>query len=632
MALTKVQTIGIETGISLAGVTTVVTLNASGNVTAVDGTFTGNVSVAGTLTYEDVTNVDSVGLITARNGVSVTGGDFKVGSATTISQDNIFTTGIVTATTYYGDGSNLTGISVDSTQIVTGNTSVQTVDTGSDGHIKFNTEGTERARFDSSGRFGLGTTSVNEKLHISGTGDIKTEIATTSTGSGADVGLEFTTGDGYNWIIQTGNVVSGGIRVYDIQNNSERLRVDSSGRLLVGTNSIFDTNQSGTNPSVGVEKANGYATLALKSNQASGNGSYLILGKSRGTSANSKTLVNNGDELGGIYFEGADGSAMRTLAGISATVDGATGASDIPTRLMFYTTADGSSASTERMRITNGGFVGINQTNPGVLLDLNPGTNTRALRVQSGNSFRIGLESGDGVASGGLIGSVAWEFNGTNYASVRGYKNAGSAFTDLAFNSGLDTEKLRLTGNGHLYVHNEVQYSSSYTNMIYTGSDNVTLGVRFNTNVSGKQYGIEVNNIAGVANSYAMIFGNGSTTVGSILMQTSSTQFNTTSDYRLKENIVPLTGAIERVNQLQVRRFNFIIEPDNTVDGFIAHEVKNIVPEAVSGEKDGVKEDGSIDPQGIDQSKLVPLLTAALQEAIAKIETLEARLTALEGS
>ena len=87
MALTKVQTIGIETGISLTGVTTVTTLNASTDTLSVGGTvnFGGNVSIAGTLTYEDVTNIDAVGLITARSGVNVSGGDIVIGSATTLS-------------------------------------------------------------------------------------------------------------------------------------------------------------------------------------------------------------------------------------------------------------------------------------------------------------------------------------------------------------------------------------------------------------------------------------------------------------------------------------------------------------------------------------------------------------------
>lgn len=117
-------------------------------------------------------------------------------------------------------------------------------------------------------------------------------------------------------------------------------------------------------------------------------------------------------------------------------------------------------------------------------------------------------------------------------------------------------------------------------------------------------------------------------TVGTITTTSSATAYNTSSDYRLKENVVPLAGAIDRVNDLQVRRFNFIVDPDHTVDGFIAHEAQAVVPECVTGTKDEVDEDGNPKYQGIDQAKLVPLLTAALQEAIAKIETLEARLTA----
>jgi hypothetical protein len=120
------------------------------------------------------------------------------------------------------------------------------------------------------------------------------------------------------------------------------------------------------------------------------------------------------------------------------------------------------------------------------------------------------------------------------------------------------------------------------------------------------------------------------TAVGTISVTTTATAYNTSSDYRLKENVVPLTGAIDRVNQLQVHRFNFIADPDKTVDGFIAHEAQAVVPECVTGTKDEVDADGNPVYQGIDQSKLVPLLTAALQEALAQIESLKARVTALE--
>ena len=105
---------------------------------------------------------------------------------------------------------------------------------------------------------------------------------------------------------------------------------------------------------------------------------------------------------------------------------------------------------------------------------------------------------------------------------------------------------------------------------------------------------------------------------------TTSVNYNTSSDYRLKENVVDIADGITRVKQLQPKRFNFIADADTTVDGFLAHEAQTVVPEAVSGEKDGEE------MQGIDQSKLVPLLTAALQEAITKIETLEAKVAALE--
>jgi len=117
----------------------------------------------------------------------------------------------------------------------------------------------------------------------------------------------------------------------------------------------------------------------------------------------------------------------------------------------------------------------------------------------------------------------------------------------------------------------------------------------------------------------------GGTQVGSITVSTSATSYNTSSDYRLKENVVELTSATERLKQLQPKRFNFIAEAETTVDGFLAHEVSSIVPEAITGEKDAVHDDGTINPQSIDQSKLVPLLVATIKE-------LEARITALENA
>jgi hypothetical protein len=128
----------------------------------------------------------------------------------------------------------------------------------------------------------------------------------------------------------------------------------------------------------------------------------------------------------------------------------------------------------------------------------------------------------------------------------------------------------------------------------------------------------------------AMAFFQVNTKVGSIQINTSSTSYNTTSDYRLKENKEDISDAIERVKQLKPVKFNWIKEPNGSkVDGFYAHELADIVPEAVTGEKDALDHDGNPSHQAIDQSKIVPLLTAALQQAIDKIEALELKINKL---
>jgi hypothetical protein len=124
----------------------------------------------------------------------------------------------------------------------------------------------------------------------------------------------------------------------------------------------------------------------------------------------------------------------------------------------------------------------------------------------------------------------------------------------------------------------------------------------------------------------------GSSNYGLIYHSGSSMIYGTSSDYRLKENVVPLEGASERVKLLPVKRFNFIDDPSRTVDGFLAHELQEHLPEAVAGEKDGLDENGNPFYQAVDQSKLTPLLTAALQEALAKIEELEQRIENLENN
>ena len=115
----------------------------------------------------------------------------------------------------------------------------------------------------------------------------------------------------------------------------------------------------------------------------------------------------------------------------------------------------------------------------------------------------------------------------------------------------------------------------------------------------------------------------GSGFTGAIRTTGTATSYTSGSDYRLKENEVAISDGITRLKQLKPYQFNFKVDSDKTVDGFFAHEVSDIVPEAVSGEKDAVDENGDIDIQVMDNAKLVPLLVSALQEAVDRIEVLE---------
>lgn len=157
---------------------------------------------------------------------------------------------------------------------------------------------------------------------------------------------------------------------------------------------------------------------------------------------------------------------------------------------------------------------------------------------------------------------------------------------------------------------NAVDYKPSYLNL---KADGVSKG------------GINIKNV-NVSNStpYIAFVNSSNLTAGSITQIGATTvNYGTSSDYRLKENVVSIEGATERLKQLKPSRFNFIADADKTVDGFLAHEVADIVPEAITGEKDEVDSEGNPKYQGIDQSKLVPLLVATIQELEARISALE---------
>ena len=172
------------------------------------------------------------------------------------------------------------------------------------------------------------------------------------------------------------------------------------------------------------------------------------------------------------------------------------------------------------------------------------------------------------------------------------------------------SERMRIDSDGRAYFNTTSALGTGVLNVKLAGT-NKAVGIRLRAENAG---------------NWMIAFENSSgTVVGQIIANASSTSYNTSSDHRLKENVTYDFDATTRLKQLKPARFNFIADADTTVDGFLAHDVSSIVPEAVNGEKDAVDADGNIDPQGIDQSKLVPLLVKTIQE-------LEARITALENA
>jgi len=211
---------------------------------------------------------------------------------------------------------------------------------------------------------------------------------------------------------------------------------------------------------------------------------------------------------------------------------------------------------------------------------------------------------------------------GSSYRADMGIVNDGGLyFSTTGTLNTVPTERMRIDSSGNLLVGKTTTGLGTAGVELY-GSGSGATGATVITRSGDAP--LQLNRLS--SDGVIQRFYKDGSTVGSISVTGSSTAYNTSSDYRLKEDWQPVANAITDVKAL--KPVNFAWKADGTrVNGFLAHELAEVVPEAVTGEKDAVDDEGNPVYQGIDQSKLVPLLTAALQEAIAKIETLEQRLT-----
>ena len=343
---------------------------------------------------------------------------------------------------------------------------------------------------------------------------------------------------------------------------TERLRIDSSGRVGIGNTAPSDMLHVGTTSAGG--------NIRLTSSSYGNNGLLWFFG----TDGNQKLQLSTGADKGTIY----------TPANINLAFE---------------------IGNAERARIDSSGRLGIGNSAPLSLLHI--GVSTSDIAVPSGNFATIRAGSYASASTSGIQLSGGYGDAGTtgafNIKAIGGGSGGFLATTTLAITTitafaGVEIERMRIGNNGNVAI----------------GTTDTTGRLAIQVATNGDP-GIYFRNQSG-------------TNVGQVQVSSGSVSYVTTSDYRLKENVVPLTGAIDRLQQIPVHRFNFITDTDTTVDGFLAHEAQAVVPECVTGEKDAVDDEGNPVYQGIDQSKLVPLLTAALQEALQKIEDLEGRLTA----
>jgi len=290
-------------------------------------------------------------------------------------------------------------------------------------------------------------------------------------------------------------------------------------------------------------------------------------------------------------------TATRVIAAAATKLEGGGG------QFIFYNTTSSTAGSditwSERMRLDASGNLGIGTTSPGgYRLNVN-GTSTF--------SDSVNLSSGKNLLWNG--GDVAIANSGTNLLF---YTYSGSL-----------AERARIDSSGNFLVGS--------TSTPGAGSSTTGVGLLAGGAVTIQRAAATPFYCGRSNDGEVMALYSGTTQRGQVSISGATTTYGSYSDYRLKENIVPLTGAVSKVMALKPSTFNFIEFPEQTINGFIAHEVAEVEPIAVTGQKDAVDEEGKQLYQSVDPAKLVPLLTAALQEQQAIITQLQADVAALKG-
>jgi len=634
---------GADQNVTASGIYRAITSGVTVSGTIAGAVLIGTTTVSGTTVTGTTANFASGVFTTQVSGATVTGtqSSFTSGNFVTLSGATAtFTSGVIASGTAAAPSLSILGDA---------NTGIYSP--GAD-QVAISTNGTGRVFVDANGNIGVGTTATNiatyKRIDIGVAGTSNGLLTLRSSGGAQEAniscsaaGLGFTTNSyATPFDARASEIIFG-----TGSSGAERMRIDSSGRVGIGTTSPLTklevrsgviTAGSVDAPS-GAEILRGYygsdGALTVIGSEYSSGGPVIGCAVKPSTSAIGAFLSSTGIAVArGAYTIAGNIHKWYIGANQTAAENSSVSTSEVMRidssgRLLVGTSTDFDSYLNQ-VSSTSGSLLSLRRTNS------NPGS----IKLSSG-------ASGDNVGNNGQLGYLRWYgfHTSTDYeaarisAEVDGTPGAGDMPGRIVLSTTADgaaspTERMRVTSGGGVYV-NSTSTPALGTELfgVAANSSGLTTAAAFANNVNTAPT-LFIANSSNTTNTYHVRFASGSSgnTRGEIYYNGSQLVYATSSDYRLKENVEPLARGVDLIKQLRPVSYRWIESQQEDI-GFIAHEVQEVFPNAVGGEKDAVDEDGKILPQTYDPSKLVPLLTAALQEAIARIETLEAAVAALEG-
>ena len=598
-----------------------------------DGSFTRNVTIGGTLTYEDVTNIDSVGLVTARNGIEI---GARPGVAASISVDgNMIVSGI---STFGGD------VQVPDKIIHSGDTNTAIRFPAAD-TITAETGGSERLRIDSSGRLLLGTTTEGSAgadeftINIaSGHGGMTIRNDTSSNGN-----IWFsdgTSGDAEYRGIVSYNHASDFMRFYT--SATERLRITSDGKIGIGDDNpsypLVISYTDNTTYSSSNFIANG---LQIENTSTTDNTASGIFFTAKGSGANAGAAhincIRTANGSGALAFSTRHNvgshverlridSTGRLLLGTTNITGHAVSSSNNPLlQLESTSTADYARASFI--------FNGNNGVGPGLWFAKSRGTSIGSNTIINDGDQIGGLffHAADGTDKHSRCASIEVKIDGAPGANdtpglIR--------FLTTPDGSAAAEEKVRIPASTWgLLVTNQSStgstggYQTEGVSLRYTGDSTFVKTDAAAVTMTRK------GNAGKVLDFYS-----GTSYAGGVYVNgQNSASYQSSSDYRLKDNVNSISDGISKVKQLNPiyytnKQIGDVTDTSTVYNGFLAHEVQSVIPTLVNGEKDADVDERGKGYQTLNYAGFAPTAIAAIKELIAKVETLESKVAALEGS